>query len=1691
MADDARRFVQDIAREHGYLGEEVYSRMDARTRLLVEEAQFKKDVMIGASVITLAKNLYSKDVRFIFELLQNADDNNFLRASRTGTAPYVTFNVYKDRIVVDCNEDGFTEENLTAICNVGKSSKTGAQGYIGEKGIGFKSVFKVAWKVHIQSGHYSFTFTHRKGESGMGMISPEWKDVTEKLSGPLTRMTLFLHDDYTVVDSDERQGILHQLNTLQPAMLLFLKKLKQINVHVYDKDGKEISSSLLSKDDTSQVNRPVLESINTNGENSEHTKQKYHVVETIARNLPRNENREYTIQEESSRAYGNAPVVLAFPLSDADVPLIAPQAVFAFLPVRRVGFNFLIHSDFVTQANREDIVTSSSRNLRLLDAIADAFIVAVREFCLHPKLKYQWMRYLPKLKLSNDDSWDPFWQKLVDKIRQKISNEDVLVLRTGTSLRKIQQGRRLYSMLLDQHGDPLFDDLPGDKASYLSTFYLSKHLDLLKDYGLDYLYQDEFRERVKNDLLSSTSRMRSTTDNDWHTRTARCLNFPFEKGWVNDMAETKALQIIPLTDGRWVSQAKFEVYFAELSNGLQIPTGLGFHLVDPAAARLPERKALFTNLGVQEASVDKIRNKILLTYQSTGPRNLEASLSHLKFLYLTHNSKHSTFTYQGISLYDTSEELCPKGHDIHCLDTAQYSLWQLRNKVDADKLRHWPKNIHFTNKKYLENTPSGPQQHDVVWKDWLHQYLGVRRHPRIFKLSVLGHDVSALSEECQFVAENLPSELLGFLRYSWNSEKFGITPERTEALKALSVPCQGEEMVPLSETYLPSPQILERRGEFMRNGEFFPLLDFGDDSGKLSQWDFLLDFGVKTSPDLDFYIDILEHIQFSNPDPSDLVDPSRVLHLYLRIQMECSDTSDENVRKVRRSKIRTFFEENDGIFVPSWEQVDSSWVEPDDCTLDGPISMRTLYPVLPLYRAAFVKSNLDFPNLTTFLRDTLEIPKCSWNHIVDELKSLKTSDCEKSEVQGLYKYLEKMKLSGDAFSRIKDVFETEALIFADVGPQKWHKLSQCLWSAPASIRGKVNLSTVYGDEMQDFFLNKLGVRKLDANVVYQELLELNLKEATVDHVKDLLWTMNSQLELDTPKGSAETLLKRPIIPIRDVGGRVSLQSSSTEFAIVDRKTLDEIFGRRVKALDFTTNEICQLRAFIKWAGLEDRYLSRLVKETSVLDSGVKVPISDPRQDISKKAYGLLRIASNFNSPRVEGDGQGFYDILRQSRTWEAEKISTTLVVSIDGQTVTEEVDRGDVHIDDANGLDIYVPYDERRRDDAYLTNVPNRLAKWMMTDPATRTNREVDPNAAFLIQTVLLVKVSQLDRYLNDHGVIEAAIPEQTEQEDNSSLHQFTIPLASTPTAVESLTPQRVVSPPSEPRTPRPETPLFDVEDAYSEQETPATDLSSFLTPSPSFRAGNSTRFARESLSPDPHIARLFERENTTAQEYAALLSQVVSAAKRSHLLDGPMNLSGLLDGIFDRPVETKTFNEYDLFGPGIPQIERDKKVGAAGELFVFELLSSMSPAAPGFSRENWTSTIRKYATAHPQYADMESWRGIETSDLHYKDDFGTLTEALIAKGHLQSRWRRKWPQYYIEVKSTPGPWDTPFFMSHAQWTKMKRLSTDNSIYVIFRVHDLYSDRIGMNIYVDPARLADEGRLAFTADRWTVKPLVQ
>ncbi|KIW90952.1 uncharacterized protein Z519_08735 [Cladophialophora bantiana CBS 173.52] len=74
----------------------------------------------SAIVDQVGQKLYMSNARFVFELLQNADDNKY---TKTHDMPFISFHIYPWKIVVECNEDGFTPENLKAICSVGRALK--------------------------------------------------------------------------------------------------------------------------------------------------------------------------------------------------------------------------------------------------------------------------------------------------------------------------------------------------------------------------------------------------------------------------------------------------------------------------------------------------------------------------------------------------------------------------------------------------------------------------------------------------------------------------------------------------------------------------------------------------------------------------------------------------------------------------------------------------------------------------------------------------------------------------------------------------------------------------------------------------------------------------------------------------------------------------------------------------------------------------------------------------------------------------------------------------------------------------------------------------------------------------------------------------------------------------------------------------------------------------------------------------------------------------------------------------------------------------------------------------------------------------------------------------------------------------------------------------------------------------------
>jgi hypothetical protein len=844
----------------------------------------------------LATNLYTSNARFIFELLQNADDNTYSKALGSGDIPYLSFRVHPGCIVVECNEDGFTDKNLTAICSIGKSSKAGAQGYIGEKGIGFKSVFMAASKVHIQSGAFSFSFKHKKGDSGMGMISPLWEETDEKLPSPLTRITLLLHDDGDAeLRAKTRQSIETQFAEFQETLLLFMKNLKRIHVVFCDETSQEISSTVFSIErpgDTSAVLRKTRMSSGTTEESVKH----FHVTTHESTNLAKNENRTYSDIEEKNCAYAKSQIVLAFPLSESHVPITEPQDLFVFLPVRPVGFKFLIQADFVTDASRQDVVGDSLRNSQLVDSVADTFIKAVLQFCEHDTLRFQWMRYLPEKKSKNNNQWRGLWLSLVESIERRLGQTPVLFSRDSLSPRLFSDLRRLQvNILNDEFGNPLFhDEKPG---KIISHRYYQTDLDILTDYELHWVTFEDILEWVTKDLKrGSLSRIRSSsTSDDWHSRVSKLLNLPFGKPWTVYQLKLKRLALIPLADGAWVSAERATIYFHNI-NDLQIRSNINLRLVASDVLNT-HRIALFENLGVKMASVSLVRESIFQFYNWKDP-DLETSKRHLEFLYVTENEAgQMSEPFNKLKVLDQDRTtVTPASAYIYIVNDDLYGPWELFRKTvegpkPGDGAPGW--HVKFVHQEYFRNPPADTE--GTTWVDWFYDKLDVERYVKL--------EITPKARD--YIQRYRPEKFLGALEVAYQHNT-RLTPQYIESVRDAVVLCRGNHKLPLKETLFPTTELMKRTEKFLGQGVFFPWLqlEFENDSSSIPpRWKSLLDtLRVSIShSDVAFALNMLKWLLEAFPSEVTISDATQLFELYDHIQERywASESRTDEQQRIR------------------------------------------------------------------------------------------------------------------------------------------------------------------------------------------------------------------------------------------------------------------------------------------------------------------------------------------------------------------------------------------------------------------------------------------------------------------------------------------------------------------------------------------------------------------------------------------------------------------------------------------------------------------------------------------------------------------------------------------------------------------------------------------------------------------------
>jgi predicted transcriptional regulator len=491
----------------------------------------------------IAEDLNNTDAHFIFELIQNAEDNTYVEPS-----PYISFwltktdPTYTDgsegALIVENNEVGFNRNDVDAICAAAQSPKRKKHGYIGEKGIGFKSVFRVTETPHIFSNGYHFCLPKSDEETELGYIVPQWIDVPPRGLDP-SKTYIILPLNRAEFGYNKIEDMLQDID---PETILFLSKLQDIQIKT--DTGTDLA---ILKNDSAKPKVEILIEGKKQGRFFSIVndflvcKQTFHKPAHI-----RQEKRE-DIEERD--------ISIAFQLAEVSKGL---GKIYAYLPVKTIDFPFLINADFILTSSREDIHQDSPWNHWLVECIAD-FIAKE----LLPLLKERDLLSIDFLealatKLNNlaEDKSDLFYP-VSSKLCETFMNEELLpaddhtfvstqnaVLTRSTPVRNLLTYAQLAFLFLrsDVESDSelkwLSADITLDRTPNL-RHYLIHHL------GIDEVTPASFARKLSENFLSRQK-------DEWFVKFYKFLSRQ-PTLWNSDVSILRTKPILRLEDGTHVT----------------------------------------------------------------------------------------------------------------------------------------------------------------------------------------------------------------------------------------------------------------------------------------------------------------------------------------------------------------------------------------------------------------------------------------------------------------------------------------------------------------------------------------------------------------------------------------------------------------------------------------------------------------------------------------------------------------------------------------------------------------------------------------------------------------------------------------------------------------------------------------------------------------------------------------------------------------------------------------------------------------------------------------------------------------------------------------------------------------------------------------------------------------------------------
>ncbi|WP_423600023.1 sacsin N-terminal ATP-binding-like domain-containing protein [Roseateles sp. MS654] len=789
-----RDFIERIQRAF-LVGDQVPEHLREDVRHL--QTQFNNALKL------LSEDLYSKKSHFVLELVQNADDNDYAK----GVTPELTLDVKPDRLVLSNNEVGFNEDNISAICKVGASSKAkDKQHHIGEKGIGFKSVFLVSDAPEIHSNGYHFRFDRTDPDNLLGYVIPTWCEVAAEARAGTTTIVLPASPKYRFDSST--------LDDLDARVLLFLNKLRQLTLI---QEGGRCSYHRKDHNGVSHLETTVTA---PDGTVSEGHLRYVRVTKTF--------DMTGNFADEKRPDVKTSSVVLAFPIEASGEARLEPSSyVFAYLPIHQMGFKFPLHADFILNSGREGVLNDRPWNQGLRDCIATTFVAAVDQFQKTEALGLSYLNYIPAASEVSDAFFGAVRKQIVEGLSAIASLPSASGdWRLPSQLRTASSGfRALFPSALARQ---LFDFDYVDDRVQCGT-------DLLRELGVDGI-----RHNLLLDLFKSKQEWLAAQPLTW-----RAQLYAYIAGNASGLVKSGLLTTpcLPTAEGKYVVPDEARVFFP-LSGDKKYGFERELTIVDDqlytAALELsPNVKELFETLKVRpDDPYDMVVSHILPMHadDSWKASTFDALVGHLRYVKDKLEAYLAGAETKGQWRTAAFQKL-QEGLWVGSKFVSETTGWRFRHAARLYLGKEYkpefcietllggePGAETYVSPDYLAKKPKDAEEEAASWREFF-RALGVRMSPALepvgqdWKCSneltlLLGADVASTRTQTLECLSRNWSAYSSKLAYLTNNNRNRVETTFLRQLRATQAPLAGRRTsAPLPEAYSKTVELKEILGD--------------------------------------------------------------------------------------------------------------------------------------------------------------------------------------------------------------------------------------------------------------------------------------------------------------------------------------------------------------------------------------------------------------------------------------------------------------------------------------------------------------------------------------------------------------------------------------------------------------------------------------------------------------------------------------------------------------------------------------------------------------------------------------------------------------------------------------------------------------------------------------------------------------